>query len=322
MLKADAYGLGAVEVARALEPLDPWGYGVATAAEGAVLRDAGIRRSVLVFSPGPGELDEIAARELTPGLGSVELVRRWRAIAEGRAFHVQVDTGMGRGGIRWEALGEAAPEFSDTAGFEGLFTHFHSADVSPASVKEQWARFEAALARLERRPRLVHAANSAAALAHPETAGDLVRPGIFLYGGRAGGHQAEPVVSWRARVAEAAWHEAGATVSYGATWRAAARTGLAVVSAGYADGLPWSLSSRGEVLLCGRRLRIAGRITMDLTVVECGDWLPEQDSVATLLGTDGHERLTVDELAETAGTISYEVLTRIGPRVPRVYRNA
>lgn len=320
MVKANAYGLGAVPVARALESVDPWGYGVAAPQEGRELREAGIRRPIVVFSPVTESLPLAAQYDLTPALGGVSHVRAWRSLAEGKPFHVQVDTGIGRAGIWWEAFAQRAAEFQDAPGFEGVFTHFHSSDTDPASVREQWQRFQAAVSALPRRPRYVHAANSGAALNHPETAGDLVRPGIFLYGGRAGSRVPEPVATWRARVFEVGWRDEGATISYGATFRVKGRMSIATIAAGYADGMHRTLSNAGEVLVAGRRVGIAGRVTMDMTVVWASGWAPDEGSVATIIGRDGEEEITLDQHAERAGTIAHEVLTSIGWRVARIYR--
>jgi len=320
MVKANAYGLGAVPVVRALETVDPWGYAVATAHEGAELREAGIVRRILVMGPQTAALDLVAQHDLTPALGSLDQIDAWLALAPGRPFHVEVDTGMARWGLWWEAFGAEAARFRDAPGFEGVFTHFHSAAETPSSVAEQWGRFQAAVASLPHRPALVHAANSPALLDFPETAGDLVRPGIYLYGGRAGGHAPRPVVRWRARVLTARRLEAGATVSYGATYRAAARTWIATLAAGYADGVPRSLSNVGAVLVGGRRMPIAGRVTMDFTMVACGaEGPPRPGDVATLIGADGGDAIALDDFAAMAGRISYEVLTGLGRRVAREY---
>ena len=321
MIKADAYGLGAVSVARALERLDPWGYGVVSADEGRELRDAGITRPIAVFSPVTAELEQVAAAGLTPVLGSVEQVRAWLALAgNARAFHVQFDTGMCRSGIWWEAAASVQAEFAAAPGFEGACTHFHSADSDPASVGRQLERFAAVLAALPRRPALVHAANSNAALRLGRgVAFDAIRPGIFLYGGAAAGERGQPVVSWRARMVEVNRRPAGETVSYGATWALARPSVLATVSVGYADGLPRALGNSGAMLLGGRRHPIAGRVTMDLTVLDLGDDVPDLSAVATLIGRDGAEEITVDEIADQVGTISYEIFTGLGNRVRRVY---
>jgi alanine racemase len=319
MVKANAYGLGVIPVVRALERVDPWGFAVATAHEGEELRDAGIRGRVLVMGPQTETLELLARHDLTPALGSVEQIAAWRALAPDRPFHVEVDTGMARWGLWWESFAADAASFAAAPAFEGIFTHFHSPAEQPASVREQWARLTAVVAALPRRPPLVHAANSAAALSFPETIGDLARPGIFLYGGRAGAHRPRPVVAWRTRVLTTRWREAGQTVSYGATYTTSARTCLATLAAGYADGLPRSLSNVGAALIEGRRLPIAGRVTMDFTMVASTGWGPRVGSVATLIGRDGDETIELDAMAEAAGTISYEILTGLGRRVGRVY---
>lgn len=321
MVKADGYGLGAVAVARALEPLDPWGYGVVTADEGRELRQAGIARPVVVFSPVLDELHDVAAARLTPALGSLEEVRAWIGLAGRDApFHVQFDTGMCRSGIWWESVAESHREFSAAPGFEGALTHFHSADSDPASVRQQVERFDALLRSLPRRPRVVHASNSNSVMTLGATvAYDVIRPGIFLYGGRAGGEQPRRVVSWRARIVEVNRRRAGERVSYGATWRLERDGVLATVAVGYADGLHRVLGGKGEMLIGGRRRPIAGRVTMDLTMAWLGDDTPDLSEVATLIGCDGSEEITVDEVAERAGTISYEIFTSLGRRVRRVY---
>jgi alanine racemase len=309
-----------VPVAQALEALDPWGFGVATVAEGAELRRAGIQRTILVIAPTVAALDEARAQRLTPGIGSDGQLERWLAIAPGMPFHLEVDTGMGRAGYHPDAFVAAATRCADQPGFEGAYTHFHSADVAPQTVREQRQRFAAALAALPRRPALVHAANSASALLAPEAGDDLVRPGIFLYGGAVPGHRPEPVVTWRARIIDSRWRDAGWTVSYGATYRTSARTCLATIAAGYADGVRRSLTGKGAALVEGRRIAFAGRVTMDMTVLDMRDAEPPADAVATLIGGDGAEAITVDEVAAAAGTISYEILTGLTCRVERVYR--
>ena len=319
MVKANAYGLGAVPVARSLEALDPWGFGVATAAEGVELRKAGIVRPVVVFAPTVEEMEAMAAADLRPGIGGPLQLERWLAVAPGLPFHVEVDTGMGRAGFHWQAFGAVAARLSGSPGFEGLCTHFHSADGNPASVPEQRERFRAALACLSARPALVHAANSAGALSHPVEGDDLVRPGIFLYGGAVPGWTPRPVVRWCARVIDSRWREAGTTVSYGATYTTARRACLVTIAAGYADGVARRLSNVGAALLEGRRVPIAGRVTMDMTILDAGAAEPAAGSVVTLIGTDGAESLTVDEVAAAAGTISYGILTGLTPRVGRTY---
>lgn len=330
MVKANGYGLGAVAVARALESLDPWGYGVASVEEGAALRAAGITRPVLVASPLlPDAIDAHLAHDLRPTIGDVPALAAW-CRRSARPFHVEIDTGMSRAGLRWDdtpALVTAAALLREAEGWEGLFTHFHSADTDPGSVSAQWDRLQAALATMPRRPALVHAANSGAALQGRRFAGDLIRPGIFLYGGAAGvtGPVPMPVATLRARVVAVREVGAGETVSYGATWRAPRATTVATLALGYADGFlraaredAGSLASRlppRVVELDGALVPVVGRVTMDMTMVDVGAGRPVPGDVATIYGG----RVSLDQQAAAAGTIAYELLTALSPRVPRRY---
>lgn len=315
MVKADAYGLGAVAVARALEELDPWGFGVATIEEGAELRAAGIDRPIVVFTPAsPETLPQYRRHRLTAVLDREDAIRVWDL-----PFHLEIDTGMGRAGIRWDD--EATLEKVTNVGLEGVFTHFHSADVSPESVEQQWRRFVRAVDRLPVQPRLLHAANSAGIWRLAERL-SLVRPGIFLYGGSAGPGLPlpAPVVALRARVVSVRILPAGEGVSYGAEWRAPSPTAIATLGIGYADGISRSIQGKARVLLCGKECPVVGRITMDMVMVDAGSpQAPAIGEVATLIGSDGERSITLDEFARWSGTISYEVLTRLGKRLPRIY---
>ena len=327
MVKANGYGLGAIAVARALEPLEPWGYGVATIEEGAALRAAGIARPILVVSPLlPGTIDGHLEHDLRPTIGDAFALGAWCA-RSAHPFHVEIDTGMGRAGFRWSdapALDAAAALLHQASGWEGVFTHFHSAETDPASVASQWERFLGVLAALPRRPPLVHAANSGAALRGPVYAGDLIRPGIFLYGGDAGGAAPATVARLRARVLAVRRLEAGDSVSYGATWRAPRPTTIATLGLGYADGfLRASRETAGAlprrvVELDGALVPVVGRVTMDLTMLDVGDARPVPGDVAMVYGG----RISLDQQAAAAGTIAYEMLTALGARIPRRYGSA
>lgn len=320
MVKANGYGLGAVPVAKALEALDPWGFGVATVAEAQALRAAGIGRPILLCTPLlPRWIASVMASDLTPLIGDLQALSAWRQAAPARPFHLLIDTGMTRGGFRLETpgLGEALRAAVDGAPeYEGICTHFHSADADGDATAAQWSAFGEAVGAIGR-PALVHAANSAAALTGSQLGADLVRPGIFLYGGAVPNEVPEVVARFRARVVAVDRVPAGTTVSYGATWRAPRETTIATVAAGYADGVLRALSSRGLVELHGRRMPILGRVTMDLTMVEAPEGT-RPDDVATLYGG----LVTVDEQATLAGTIAYELLTSIGTRVPRRHGGA
>ncbi len=334
MVKADAYGLGVAEVVRTLEPEHPWGYGVATVAEGLGLRRLGVERPVLVCSPAPpGEVDAAVEHGLHLSVSSQEALRAARAAAERAGIaarvHVDVDTGMGRSGFDWRSAAEWVPAVVAATGdgrveWVGCHTHLHSADERPASIDDQWDRMTTVLgAVVPPAPGLmVHVLNSAGVFRAPERAHALVRPGIFLYGGEVGEGQPkpQPVVSVRARVVHVRTAAEGSTLGYGATYRARGPERWATLAIGYGDGIPRALGNRGAALIAGRRVPVIGRISMDLTVVHITD-LPDVEvgDVATLLGADGDEAITVDEVAREAGTISYEILTGLTRRLPRIW---
>lgn len=342
MLKADAYGLGMAQVLRAVieatAPRGPWAIGVAAVSEGEALRGFGWAGRIVVFPPvTPGEERRAAAAGLTLAVSDLAALDRWAAAARqaGRplAFHLEVDTGMGRAGFAAEKVAEWGPPAAARAGdllaWEGCFTHFHSADEPDlAPTDAQAALFREVLAALPPEPegaprRVVHCANSGATLRRGGYGMDLVRPGIFLYGGRAGpGTDPAPVASVRARVVRVTDVPPGATVGYGVTHRAERAERWATLAIGYGDGLRRALATGGgEAILRGVRVPIVGRISMDVTVVDVTavpDAAP--GDVVTLVGRDGEEELAVDEVAARAGTISYEILTGLGPRLPRMYR--
>lgn len=335
MVKADAYGLGVARVVRALDPLDPWGWGVATAAEGAALRSIGVEKPVIVFSPlAPEAVDHAARHRLTACISDIDALDRWAAAAVRHgplAFHVEIDTGMGRAGFDWRETGAWGDAIRERSGaglrWEGVFTHFHSADAADrAATATQWQRFGDAVAQLpvSREDLVVHAANSAAITRWPEYAADAIRPGIFLYGGRPapdvpGLPVPEPVAAVLARLVRVRRAPPGTTAGYGATHLARAWERWGTVAIGYGDGLPRALGNRGHALLRGTRVPIVGRISMDMIVVDITA-VPDAEpgDVATLIGRDGGSEITVEEVAEHAGTISYEVLTGLTARLPRV----
>src|SRR2546425_1101628 len=315
VVKANAYGVGAVAVSQALETLDPWGYGVATIEEGAELRAAGITRPVLVFTPARDDLfDGYRERQLTPALGDGRTVADWIARgARGGAFHLEIDTGMGRSGVRWDEV-EPLADLLDTPYLEGCYTQFHSAERNDGSAEQQLERFQLAVGRLARRPAVLHVANSAAALKGHTFAFDAVRPGVYLYGGSPGDGlpEGKPVVSLRARVVALRRVRAGDSVSYNASWTATRNTTIATLGIGYADGLRRSLGRSGEarVLLGGRPYPIIGLVTMDLTMVDVGDASAAVGDVATLVGSapEGGTN-TLEQFAAWSGALQREFLT-------------
>jgi alanine racemase len=338
MVKADGYGLGAARVVRALEPLEPWGYGVATAEEGVALRELGVRRPLVVFGPlPPRSVVAAAAARLTATISDLDGLDRWAAAARRHGpleFHVEIDTGMGRAGFDWRETPDWAPAVRERAGgarWTGVFTHFHAAEAAdPTPTAAQWARYQDALGQLpiSREDLVVHCANSAAALRWPEYAQDLVRPGIFLYGGAAaagiaGVPDPAPVAAVRARLVLVRDVPPGSTVGYGATHMARGWERWGTVAVGYGDGVPRSLGNCGYGLLHGRRVPFVGRISMDMTVVDITGLADVAvGDVVTLIGSDGGQELTLDEVAAQAGTISYEILTGLTPRLPRVEKDS
>ena len=330
MIKADGYGLGAERVARAVSPVGVWGLGVATASEGSRLRSAAYQGRIVVFSPVPTlDAPEVVEAELEPAITSLAGLETFGTVAaESGArlrVHLEVDTGMGRLGL-W--AGDAANWVGDLrrllvaypVELASTFTHFHSADSDESSVRAQWSAFKAALAVLRDEKieaGLIHAANSAAALRYKECAADMVRPGIALFGGSPS--FSEPVVAVRARVLDVRDVVEGTSVSYGATYRTRAPARLATLAIGYADGVRLELSNRGFALIRGQRAPIRGAVCMDVTVVDVTEVRGVRPGdVATLLGRDGQEEITLQEMSEICGTIDYEILTGLSPRLPRV----
>ena len=322
MVKADGYGTGAVHAALALEELEPWGFGVATVTEGQELRHAGVARPIVVFTPIlRTEIDALRRADLTPALGDPAVIESWART--GRDWHLQIDTGMSRAGLRWDQVAEHGGLLR-RARPAGVFTHFHSADLDDGSRDEQEARFASALAELPERPALVHAENGPAVEARAPSPWTLCRPGIFLYGvaTRQGPLVPEPVAAVRARIVELRTIAEGDTVSYGATWRAPGVRRIATVPVGYADGYRRALGNRGVALLAGKRIHVAGRVTMDMTMFDVTDTDAALGDVVTLLGSDGDDTITVAELAALGEMSPYEVLTGLRARLPRVYSDA
>lgn len=368
MVKADAYGLGAVPVARALEAINPWGYGVATLEEGTALRAAGITRPIVVFNPLlADELPGAHAQQVAPTLSEAPLIAAWGNLTGNAPWHLAIDTGMSRTGVRWSAVGDLSALVRQFPPL-GACTHFHSADADDGSMRVQLERFRTALDALPSRPMVLHAENSAAIerLAGPSQ-WTFVRPGVFLYGvesrdtasGAAANplaqssaplapparalhaHAAdagpplrsEPVVSLRARIVDVRWIEAGESVSYGATFRPNERRRIATLAAGYADGYRRAFSNVGVALVRGRRVRVAGIVTMDMTMLDVTGLDCAIGDVATLLGVERpapgigaapsegslHDAIDLASAARAAGLCAYEVLTGLRGRILRVY---
>jgi alanine racemase len=320
MVKADAYGLGAVRVARALEPDEPWGYGVATVNEGEELRRAGIDRPIIVFTPVLAEdLDGAERTKLTPALATAATIKRWTPT--GLPWHLDIDTGMNRAGLRWDEVRSLADLIAAYPP-QGVFTHFHSAELDNGTMEEQQRRFEQALADLPVTPEFVHAENSPAIERCGASKWSFCRPGVFLYGVNnldPTPVKSESVVGLRARIVEMRSTRDGETVSYDGTWTSKGRRRIATVPVGYADGYRRILSNHGMGLLRGKRVPVAGNVTMDMTMFDVTSVPCEIGDVITMIGRDGDDEISVGEIARLGGFSPYEALTSLKSRLPRRY---
>lgn len=337
VVKADGYGHGAVPVARAALDAGASWLAVALVEEGEELRDAGIDAPVLVLTEPPvAAVPRLLAAGLTPAVYTPAFGRALDAAGrehgEAVAVHVKADTGMGRVGVppdEWQAfLAEAAGW--DGVRIEALWSHMARADEPGASTTdEQQDRFDAFVGLASDAgitPDLTHTANSASTLIQPRARRDLVRVGIAMYGlspspdVTAAANGLLPALRFVTEVAFAKRITAGTPVSYGHTWTAPADGWLASLPVGYADGLPRLLSNRGEVLLGGVRRPIAGNVCMDQVLVWCADDEPRPGDEVVLLGDQAGGRVSADEWAAWAGTITYEIATGVSRRVPRIHR--
>jgi alanine racemase len=350
VIKANAYGHGAVEALATLAANGCQWFAVTSLDEARLLAPQLAGHRMLVLSGlFIGEAAEIVRTDFTPVLGSLEQLA-WLSATTPRSrdktpmlLHLEIDTGMSRQGIPWDdspALAAFAERLAEhpQLRLEAIMTHFASPeDTHSTQTGQQINRFRAALATLQQHgcaPPLIHAGNSAslfeaeqlAALCNiAQQSGSrlLLRPGIALYG-YYGPHPTErglqPMLSWKTRIAALRTIAEGEAVSYNATFRAARPTRIALLPVGYADGYNRLLSNRGEVLVRGQRAPIAGRVTMDQTMIDVTD-IPDAaiGDEAVLLGQQGNDRITADDLAARTGTIAYEVLCAVGTRVPRLW---
>ena len=333
VVKANAYGHGLVECARALEDLPRvWGFCVARAEEALVLREAGLEKHLLVLGPPPVEdIYEVAQERITLGIGSDADVR---ALSEGLNgaglgldVHLKVNTGMCRMGVDVEQVAALAASLdSGPLQLRGVYSHFADAEGPDLEFTQcQLAAFREALAALGDRNVLRHTCNSAGLCRVREARFDLVRPGAVLYGLNPGIPEADfppvrPALRIVSRVASIKQLAPGSCVGYGRRFRLGRPSAIALVPVGYADGYPRTLSGRAEALIRGRRAPVVGAVNMDSITVDVTDLeLRVPGDEVVLLGEQDGDRITVEELAERAGTIVHEIPTRLGPRLPRVY---
>lgn len=336
VVKANAYGHGATPVAQTALQHGASRLAVARTDEGVELRQAGITAPILVMGYElPARAEILVSHQLTTTVNTLEMAEALnaRAVALGvkATVHLKIDTGLSRFGLMPDEAPSFAARLSSMPGLdiEGAFTHFSEADSSdPAYTRQQLATFLdtlAAMTGMGVRLRWRHAANSAAVLDLPETHLDAVRPGIALYGLNPGATQPpavplRPVLSLHSRVARVRELSPGVGVSYGRTFITHQPTLAALVPIGYGDGYHRLLSNRGAVLIRGQRARILGRVCMDNIIVDASD-IPgvRQDDEVVLIGRQGAETLSADDVAAWAQTIHYEITTGLLPRLPRVY---
>jgi alanine racemase len=339
VVKANAYGHGAVRVARALEEAGATWLAVADIEEGIELRESGARARILVFGAlSVSELHGVFSHDLTPTIASPSAGRALQATASARdtrvRYHLKIDTGMHRLGFRHENVERTIPELlaSRNLDLEAVYTHFATADEPEHDLFDrQRVNFDDACEKLHKlgaRPQYRHAANSAALLRDSRVWYDFVRPGLLLHGvvppPLASTMSLRPAMSLTSRVVAVKGIRTGENVGYGARFTATRPTTLAVIPAGYADGLDRRLEGHGAVLIRGQRARIVGAVSMDMLTADVTD-IPEVNpgDEAVFLGSQGDGAAqTVDarEMAANIGSIPYEVLCRLGARVHRLYR--
>lgn len=339
VVKANAYGHGVLPVTKAVLAAGADRLAVATLGEALELRAGGIEAPILVLGYTPLRRAEDAVRhDIAVTVYELETSRRLAAAAREQGkravVHVKVNTGMNRLGLRPGAVREFLQELEGLTHLtvEGLFTHFATSDTDRSFAAVQFERFRALLSELEGaglRPDIAHAANSAATLTMPESHLDMVRCGIALYGLDPDEEYTPvpagftPALTWKAEVAQVTLLDPGEGVSYGLEFVTKRPSVVAVIPVGYADGFPRRPLNWGSVLVHGRAAPIAGRVCMDQTVVdvteivEAGKRVQQGDEVV-LIGRQGEAALSAEEVARRTGTINYDVVSRILPRVPRI----
>jgi alanine racemase len=339
MVKANGYGHGAAEISQTLVGAGADAFGVATLEEAVQLRQAGIQALLIVLAGVfPDQLDTFVEHKLSPvvydplSLKALDHESSRRQVQLG--VHLKIDTGMGRLGFLAAEADQwiAAIKQTESLRIKGVFSHFsHAESVQGDYTRKQLESFKRVLGQLRSAsviPDLVHLANSAATITLPSAYFDMVRPGLILYGVYPSPNMKEqihlqPVLSWKTKILQLKNVPSGTSVSYGQTYVTKRESLIATLPVGYADGYPRLLSNRGEALVRGQRAPIAGRVCMDLTMIDVTDIRNvRQGDEVVLLGHQGGAEITADEFAAWANTISYEILTSIGTRVPRIHYNS
>ncbi|MBI4515633.1 MAG: alanine racemase [Deltaproteobacteria bacterium] len=334
VVKADAYGHGATLVAPLFERAGVDAFGAATVEEAVELRGAGVTKPIVVLTGAePTQIEALLDYRLSVALLDAAMAQQMRPLLRGRrlSVHVKIDTGMGRLGVTPEELPallqvvQGVPELS----VEGIFSHFANADLGNQEFAAyQLQLFERAVATarsLGLRPRFLHLANSAAALTWPATHFSLIRPGLALYGIAPVANCSLPLAPAMrvvTRIVQLKAVPAERPLSYGQTFVTRRPSRIATIPVGYADGYDRRLSNRAQVLVRGRRAPVVGAVCMDLTLVDVSD-IPDvaRGDEVVLWGRQGEDEITVAEVAAWQSSITYEVMTRLGKRVPRVLRD-
>lgn len=334
VVKANAYGHGAGQVALTLERAGATLLACADIEEAALLRAAGVTAEILVFGAlSVSDLSGLIDHNLTPTISTPGAAQAVQAIAatSGRRlrYHLKIDTGMNRLGFRFDNLRRTLPALlaSPNLELDGIYTHFATADVPDSPLFEQQrSRFERALrdvAELGGQPRLTHAANSAATLRDSRVWYDLVRPGLLLYGivppPLASTVELRPVMRLVSRLVAVKGMRVGEITGYGGRFVAERPTTIAIVPAGYADGLDLRLAGRGAILIRGRRAPIVGSVCMDMLMADVTGMDVSPGDEVVLIGAQGEDRIDAREMAAIVGTIPWEVVCRVGSRIERVY---
>jgi alanine racemase len=344
VVKANAYGHGAVACARRLAAEGADWFGVALPEEGIELRESGITQPILCLGGfWEGQAEVCVKYRLTPVIYRVEMMEALdgvaRASGETVNVHLKIDTGMGRLGFRFDALSDALALLKrfENLRVDGLMTHFAAADDPgcEALTEDQITRFAAAVSAFRQaghQPAFLHSANSAAIYSHSDSWGNMIRPGGVLYGlwrdvlpATVDAAELQPVMSLHSQISLLKWVPAGETIGYGCTFEASRKTLVATIPIGYDDGYPRALSNRAHVVVRGVCASVVGRVSMDLTLVDVtGVPGVALGDPVMLLGRDNAAGLsiTAEELAKIAGTLSYEITCGIGKRVPRIVRHS
>jgi len=335
-IKADAYGHGAIEVARILESKGVYMFGVASVEEGIELRQAGIASKILILSPILyTQIDAVIKYDFMPTISEFQffkmLDKKLRAIGKPIQAHIEVDTGMTRTGIPYDDARESIGKMNSSLNIkiDGIFSHFPLAGADGAFTKKQIKKFRSLITDLRRykiNPPCIHLANSSGIFKHTDSHFNLVRPGIVLYGLTSSPdvHYTKglsPVMALKSRVVNIRNAKTNTPVSYNHTFVTKRKSRIATISVGYGDGYPRALSNVGEVLVRGVRAPIIGTICMDLIMVDVTDIQGVKvGDIVTLIGKDGNEEIRVEECANKSHTIVYEITSGIGPRVARVFK--